>query len=121
MNFDAEVKEKWGKTAAYSEYEKKNLSEADYKSATDGLNFIFAEFAKAKNAGNAAESDTAQKLVLKLKNYISENFYTCDDKILAGLGKMYIEDIRFKNNIDKNGAGTAQYASDVIAAYCRES
>jgi hypothetical protein len=31
---------------------------------------------------------------------------------------MYIGDERFKENIDKHGAGTAAFAAEAIAAYC---
>lgn len=54
----------------------------------------------------------------KLQVYITENYYTCTDEILAGLGKMYVADERFKNNIDKYGNGTAVFAADAIATYC---
>ena len=33
---------------------------------------------------------------------------------------MYIADERFKNNIDKHGKGTAEFAADAIAVYCQE-
>ena len=46
--------------------------------------------------------------------------YTCTDEILAGLGKMYIADERFKKNIDKYGEGTAEFAAGAIAMYCQK-
>ena len=36
-----------------------------------------------------------------------------------GLGKMYVADERFKNNIDKYGDGTAKFASDAIEVFCK--
>ena len=33
---------------------------------------------------------------------------------------MYVMDERFKNNIDKNGEGTAEYVSKAIALYCKK-
>lgn len=62
----------------------------------------------------------SQALVAKLHAHITENYYTCTDEILAGLGKMYIADERFKKNIDKYGEGTAEFAFEAIAAFCRE-
>ena len=56
----------------------------------------------------------------KLQVYITENYYTCTDEILAGLGKMYVADERFKKNIDKYGGGTAEFAAEAIAVYCRK-
>ena len=46
-------------------------------------------------------------------------YYTCTDEILAGLGKMYVCDDRFKDNIDKYGDGTAEYAAKAIAVYSK--
>ena len=43
------------------------------------------------------------------------------DEILAGLGKMYVADERFKKNIDKYGEGTAEFAAEAIAVYCRKA
>ena len=41
--------------------------------------------------------------------------------ILAGLGQMYVADERFKKNIDKYGEGTAEFAAEAIAVYCRKA
>ena len=81
---------------------------------------IFVEFAVCKDSGVGADSAEAQALVAKLQAHITENYYTCTDEILAGLGKMYVADERFKKNIDKYGAGTAEFASASIEVYCRK-
>ena len=80
---------------------------------------IFAEFTALKNSGATAASAAAQALVAKLQAHITENYYTCTDEILAGLGKMYVADERFKKNIDKYGEGTAEFAAEAIAAYTK--
>ena len=39
--------------------------------------------------------------------------------ILYSLGQMYVNDKRFKNNIDKTaGEGTAKFVSEAISIYC---
>ena len=38
---------------------------------------------------------------------------------LAGLGKMYASDERFKKNIDKYGAGAAEFVAEAIEIYFR--
>ena len=58
-------------------------------------------------------------LVKNLQNYITENFYTCTNEILKGLGQMYVADERFKENIDKHFEGTAQFISKAIEIYCK--
>ena len=78
---------------------------------------IFAEFAACKDSGASADSAEAQTLVAKLQAYNTANYYTCTDEILAGLGKMYVADERFKKNIDKYGEGTAEFTAEGIRIY----
>ena len=82
---------------------------------------IFAEFAACKASGASAYSDEAQALVAKLQAHITENYYTCTDEILAGLGKMYVADERFKKNIDRYGDGTAELITEAIETYTRKA
>lgn len=120
-NYDSEVCSRWGSTDAYREYEQKtkNYTKEKYAEANEGLMAIFAEFAACKNSGTCADSAEAQTLVAGLQAYITANYYTCTSEILAGLGKMYACDERFKNNIDKHGEGTANFAAAAIAVYCK--
>ena len=119
--YSSEARERYGNTAAYKEHEQKtkNYTKEKWAEANDGLMAIFAEFAACKESGASADSAEAQALVAKLQEHITENYYTCTDEILAGLGKMYVADERFKKNIDKYGEGTAEFASDAIAAYTK--
>ena len=120
--YENEARERYGNTAAYREHEQKtkNYTKEKWAEANDGLMAIFAEFATLKNSGASADSAEAQALVAGLQAYITENYYTCTDEILAGLGRMYVADERFKKNIDKYGEGTVEFAADAIAVYCQE-
>ena len=108
-----------GDTSAYHEHEQKtkNYTKEKWAKANDGLMAIFAEFAECKNSGTGADSAEAQALVAKLQAHITANYYTCTDKILAGLGRMYVSDERFEKNIDKYGEGTAEFAAESIASF----
>ena len=121
-NYKTEARERYGNTAAYREHEQKtkNYTKEKWAEANDGLMAIFAEFAVCKQSGADTDSNEAQTLVAKLQAHITVNYYTCTDEILAGLGKMYVADGRFKKNIDKYGEGTAEFASDAIEVYCRK-
>ena len=121
--YETESLERWGNTDAYREHEHKtkNYSKEKWAEANDGLMAIFAEFAACKHGGTDATSSEAQELVFKLHTHITENYYTCTDEILAGLGKMYVADERFEKNIDKYGEGTAEFAAEAIAVYCRKA
>ena len=121
-NYENEVRERWFESAAYQEHEQKtnNYTKEKWAEANDGLMAIFAEFAACKDSGASDDSDEAQTLVAKLQAHITANYYTCTNEILAGLGEMYVTDESFKNNIDKYGKGTAEFASKAIAIFCQE-
>ena len=121
-NYKTEAHSRWGNTDAYREHEQKtkNYTKEKWAEANDGMMLIFAELATCKANGASADSAEAQALVAKLQAHITANYYTCTDEILVGLGKMYVADERFKKNIDKYGEGTAEFASEAIAAFCQE-
>ena len=117
-----EARSRWGATDAYREHEEKTKSYTKEKwaEANEGLMAIFAEFAACKDSGANADSAETQALVAKLQAHITENYYTCTDEILVGLGKMYACDERFKKNIDKYGDGTAEFAAVAIDSYTKK-
>ena len=121
-NYETEVRERWGNTDAYREHEKKakNYTKEKCAEINDGLMSIFAEFAECKKAGLAPNATEVQSLVGKLQDYITRNYYTCTDEILAGLGEVYVADERFEKNIDRYGEGPAEFASKAIAVFCQE-
>ena len=122
IDYSNEARERWGDTDAYREHEQKtkNYTKEKWAEASDGLMAIFAEFAVRKNNGFVDNSPEVQSLVGKLQDFITRNYYTCTNEILAGLGKMYVADERFKKNIDKYGDGTAEFTSKAIEEYCKE-
>lgn len=119
-NYDTEVKQRFGETDAYKEYTEKtaDYTKDKWQEVNDGLNAVLAKFAECMNNGHTADSPEAQTLVKELQTHITENYYTCTNEILAGLGRMYVADERFKNNIDKHSSGTAEFISQAIRIYC---
>ena len=117
--FETEVYERWGNTDAYCEHERKtkNYGKEKWAEANDGLMAIFAEFATLKSNGFTANSPEVQSLVGKLQDFITQNYYTCTDDILLGLGRMYVCDERFKKNIDKHGEGVAEFVFAGIESF----
>ncbi len=79
---------------------------------------LFTEFAKCRELSPSC--DEAQALVKCWQAYITDNFYTCTNEILSGLGLMYIKDERFMKNIDKHGEGTAKLKSEATLFYCEK-
>ena len=121
-NYETETRSRWGNTDAYREHEQKtkNYTKEQWAEANDGLMAIFAEFAVCKASGASADSAEAQALVAKLQAHITANYYTCTDEILAGLGKMYVADERFRESIDKYSEGTAEFTANAIAVYTKK-
>ena len=115
-----ETKEKWGNTPEYAEYEaklKKNGAAA-MGSAGEKLMQRFAEFGALR--GGDPAGDEAQAAVCGLQAFITENFYTCSDKILLSLSKMYGGGGSMTESIDKvGGPGTGEFAERAIAAHCQ--
>ncbi|MBE5869376.1 MAG: MerR family transcriptional regulator [Lachnospiraceae bacterium] len=115
--YAAQAKESWGTTEAYKEYEKKSAGRT--KENQQKLNVemmaIFGEFGKIKEM--SPECEEAVMLAKKLQDHITENYYTCTDEILLGLGAMYAGGGEFTANIDKvGGEGTAVFACEAIKA-----
>ena len=114
--FAAEVKEKWGHTTAYQEYQQHEKDSTTSSSAN--LMKCFAELGKLKHLTPTASE--VQAAIHDLQQFITDHFYTCTPEILAGLGEMYVGDERFRQSIDKaGGKGTAEFAAQAISAYCR--
>lgn len=115
-----EARERWGDTKAYREYldKTKDFSVEKMNNAEAQLDMIFAEFAECMTGGSEFSDCKAQRIAEKLQMHITENYYKCTTDILSGLAWMYVDDERFKNNIDRHGKGTAEYASKAIEYYC---
>jgi DNA-binding transcriptional MerR regulator len=114
----AEVKERWGQTDAYSEAESKTESydkEQWQKIDQEGADILKAF---ADNMDKAPDSDDIQALVKRWQDFITSRFYNCTKEILSCLSAMYTGDERFRQNIDKNGTGTAEFMSRAIQIYC---
>ena len=117
-----EAKKNWGKTEAYKEYEEKTkgMSKAQQNQMGANLMELFVEFGDMVRSGCAPADEAVQAQVKKLQDYITNNFYTCTNEILAGLGKMYACGGDFTTNIDKaGGEGTAVFVNEAIEVYCK--
>ena len=113
--YAAEVKERWGNTAAYQESAQRPA--AEQKDAAAGLMAQFARMGRLRTGDPAGQE--AQDAVRDLQEFITKHFYTCTPEILAGLGQMYTADDRFRASIDAaGGEGTADFAGKAIAVYC---
>ena len=113
------AKEQWGDTPEYKELKEKERSRTpeEEQELMERFMGLFAEFGELKNG--SPESPEAQAMVKKLQDFITEHLYTCTEKILSCLGKMYAGGGEIAENIDiTGGRGTAEFAAAAIAVYC---
>lgn len=117
--YSRQAKELYGNTPEYKEMKEKmkNRTEEEDHIMADRFMLFFKEAGEIKNTDPA--SPEAQDLVKRIQDFITENLYTCTDKILSGLGKMYSGGGEFTENIDAyGGAGTAEFVDQAIQIYC---
>lgn len=118
--YTEQAKRTWGNTEAYREYEKKSRGrqKKDNDLLAEGLMQIFAAFGRLKNL--PADAPEVKKTVEELQAYITAHYYTCTPEILKGLGQLYGAGGEMTENIDQYaGAGTAAFAAEAIAGYCK--
>lgn len=116
------AKEIWGETDAYKEYEQKTAkaTEVDKRKSAEDMMHLFYEFGELKDKEPA--NPIVQAQVKKLQDFITANYYTCTNEILAGLGQMYVAGGEMTQNIDvAGGKGCAEFVAEAIAVYCRKS
>ena len=117
--YSRQAKELYGNMPEYKEMEEKqkNRTEEDEKILADRFMLLFKEAGEMKDMDPA--SAEAQNLVKRIQDYITENMYTCSDKILRGLGMMYSGGGDFTKNIDAyGGEGAAVFVDQAIQIYC---
>ncbi|MBK5266529.1 MAG: TipAS antibiotic-recognition domain-containing protein [Acidimicrobiia bacterium] len=116
--YEEEVKERWGDSDAYRQSTKRTnkYTKEDWTAIKAEIAEIYATFVDLMHEGLPSDSPQATQLAERHRAHISRWFYDCSKQIHAGLGQMYVADIRFTKNIDKRGEGLAVYMSEAIAA-----
>ena len=120
--YSRQAKELYGNSPEYKEFEEKqkNRTKEEDNMLADRFMLFFKEAGEMKDKDPA--SPEAQDLVKRIQDYITENLYTCTNKILRGLGKMYSGGGDFTKNIDAyGGEGTAVFVDNAIQAYCEKA
>ena len=114
------------KQAAIDMYGKEVIEEAIEKQKgkeqeiADGLNHCFFAFADNLANGISATAQENVALAEKLHQHLCQYAFDCPLEVFASIGKGYVQNPDFKQNIDKFGAGTAQYVCDAIQQYVKE-
>lgn len=117
--YSKQAKKQWGNTPEFKEFAErsKNWSDEEDKLLADRFMLLLKEAGEIRHTDPV--SSEAQDIVKRIQDFITENMYTCSDKILRGLGKMYSGGGDFTKNIDAyGGEGTGEFLDRAIQIYC---
>lgn len=109
-----EAQERWPNQYAESQKRMAKLSPAQQAEVLKEHEQIAEQLGELVTAGAEASDPRAQALVESHYAWIC-NFWTPSREAYLGLGRMYVEDERFRKNYDKHANGTAQFLCDAIA------
>lgn len=116
--YKKEVKELYGNTTAFKEYEEKtkNHKENDFKRIQSEMNKKLESI--AIHMAKGFDSKEVQGALHEYREYINTNFYSCTLDIFRGLGELYTSDKRFTSNIDGIKTGLSEFLKRAITFYC---
>lgn len=119
----AEAEERWGGTDEWTESNRRvaSYTKADWLQIKGESTDINGQLLDLMAEEVPANSEEAMALAEAHRSHISRWFYECTPQVHAGLGEMYLSDARFKESIDKDGEGLAEYLSATIAASHRRT
>lgn len=83
------------------------------------FNQVFQSLAENMQQGLSVDAAENKEQAAQLLQAIRTYGFDCSIEVFGHIGKGYVYNPEFKENIDKFGPGTAQYTADVIAAYVR--
>ena len=116
--YEEEAKERWGESDAYQQSAQRTASygKAEWQAIKEESEGIYRAFVALMAEDVPPEDPRAMDVAEQHRTHISRWFYDCPVEIHAGLGQMYIADVRFQKNIDKHGEGLAAFMAAAIAA-----
>ena len=114
-----EVKEKYGTSDTFSESQMKTekYTENDWIVIKKESSVIMRSL--AMNMSKDPSDPAVQELIGQWQSHITERFYNCSVKMLAGLGESYVDDVRFAKNINKYGERLSLFFRDAIRVFCK--
>ncbi len=116
--YEEEAKERWGESDAFKQSVQRTsgYTKDDWVTIGAENDAINQSFLALMAADTPADDPAAMDVAEQHRAHITKWYYDCSMEIHAGLGQMYVADVRFKENIDKAGEGLAEYMSAAIAA-----
>ncbi|WP_052254381.1 MerR family transcriptional regulator [Salinicoccus sp. YB14-2] len=114
--YEQEARERWGDAAVDNSNRK--LKEMDAEEVKRRFDEIYNDLANIRHIDPSSEE--AQKEIHKWFVFLNEiGDYSLE--AFKSLGDMYVEDERFKKNIDKFGTGLAEFMRQAMTAYYEQN
>ncbi len=114
--YENEAKERWGETDSWSQSTKrtKRYDAAEWLQIKEEQATIWTEAAAAMEDGQHCDGDVARSLVERHRQFIDRWFYPLTPVTHVTLADMWEVDERFRENIDKFGAGLTTWIANAV-------
>ena len=114
--YEQEARDRWGDKAV----DESNKKVAQFgPEVQEEMNRIYFNLAKIRHTD--PKSDEAQAAIKDWFDLLNNNFGTYSFEAFAGLGEMYVADVRFTKNIDKFGEGLAVFMRDAMKVFAENN
>lgn len=116
-DYHDEVVKRWKDTKYYRDFKEKQYKcNNSFTDIDEEAKIIFREIAGYMESPPSCKE--VQNLISLWQNYITENYYTCNNEMLQCLSQMYVDDERFNSYINSIRDSLAQYINEAINFYC---
>ncbi len=121
--YEAEAKQRWGKTDAYKESMKRTqrYTADDWERLKAEQVAIYTELRAAQQAGKQPSDEAVMEIAERHRSLIDRWFYPCSASMHTGLADLYENDARFAENIDKFGEGLTPFLAQAIRENARSN
>jgi DNA-binding transcriptional MerR regulator len=115
--YEAEARQRWGDEAVDASYERmRGWSQADAEKARTGYARVHEGLARLLADGVPVDDPRVQEIV-QLHYEVICLFWTPNAEAYRGLGQMYVDDERFRQNIGGGNDALVEYLRDAMAVY----
>lgn len=121
--FESEVKERWGESESYKENARRmaRYSPADLQQMQAEADALWRDAAEAMAQGLPAAGPEAQALCERHRGHVERWFYPCTHVMHVKLSELWESDARFRDNIDRFGAGLTGWMAAAVRYAARQS
>ncbi len=113
--YEGEARQRWGDEAVDASREK--LKGKDGQAIFKAMEEFFTRASEVRHL--SPSSAVAQEMMSEYVTLLN-SIHSYTPEAFAGLGRMYVEDVRFTENIDRYGDGLARFLCDAMGVYAEK-